>query len=94
MADENSILRRIEVADKFRAWLETPEVDTYFTTVREQIVTAMLKTKDGDDMGRYRLKVAVGVLEKFREFLAAGIADGEIAKKDLEELRSGRRPFF
>ena len=94
MADEHALLRDIEKADRFRQWLETEEVSEYFDTVRAQLIDAMLKTKDTDDLGRYRLKVAVGTLDRFKEFLASGIQNGELAKKDLEELKSGRRPFF
>ena len=94
MADEHALLRAIEKADRFRTWMETEEVSEYFDTVREQIIEAMLATKDSDDEARYRCKVAVSVLDKFRQFLTTGMQDGEIAKRDLQELKSGRRPFF
>lgn len=94
MADESAVLRRIELADKFKGWMETPEVQAYFDRAREQLVEAMLATKHSDDLGRYRLQVAVGTLDKFRGYLASAIKDGELAQKDLEDIRTGRRPFF
>ena len=54
----------------------------------------MLATKQADDIGRYRLQVAVGTLDNFKAYLASSIADGELAKKDLEHIRSGKRAFF
>ena len=94
MADENTIIRRIELGDKFKGWMETPEVEAYFARVREQLVDAMLATKQADDIGRYRLQVAVGTLDNFKAYLASSIADGELSKKDLEHIRSGKRAFF
>jgi len=94
LADEHAILRRMELADKFRDWMETPEVQAYFDGVRGQLSEAMLNTKQADDMGRYRLQVAVGVLDKFRLSLASALKDGGLARKDLEDIQSGRRPFF
>lgn len=94
MADEQGIIRRIELADKFKTWMETPEVSAYFDGVRGQIIDAMLATKQADDLGRFRLQVAVSTLDKFREYLASAIQDGKFAKKDLEDIRTGRRPFF
>lgn len=94
MADEQSIIRRIEIADKFKGWMESPEVSEYFDRAREQLIEAMLKTEQSDDMGRFRLQVAVGVLDKFRSYLASGIADGELAQRELKDLRSGKRSFF
>jgi hypothetical protein len=94
LADESEIIRRIELADKFQNWMETPEVHDYFETVRGQLIEGMLATKQADDLGRYRLQVAVGVLDRFQTYLASSMADGKLARKELEDIRSGRRPFF
>lgn len=94
MADKQSIIRRIEIADKFRGWMESPEVTEYFDRAREQLIEAMLQTKQADDLGRFRLQVAVTTLDKFRIYLASSIADGKLAQRELEELRSGKRSFF
>lgn len=94
LADEINLVERVQKADAFRRWIEDPDVAEYFTTARKQLVDAMLATKDNDDMGRYRLKTAVVVLDKFHEFIATRLADGELAKRDLEFIRKGTKSFF
>lgn len=90
----HELQRKADRANRFREFFETEGLDEYFDTARSQMIETMLKTATSDDVGRFRLQTAIKTLDGFRGFLTSIVRDGELARKELEELRSGRRSFF
>lgn len=60
-----------------------------FDNLREQYVNAALQVPADDDMGRYRLLQAAIVLDTVMGQLETAKADGQLARKELEEIRRG-----
>jgi len=60
-----------------------------FDALRAQYVDAALNTPAADDMGRYRLLQAAIVLDTVMGQLLSAKQDGEISRKQLEEIRRG-----
>lgn len=94
MSEQERLMRQRETAQRLQRLLHEAGIDAAFDDLRERYVAAMLTTTGEDDDQRRRLWQAVQVLDQVRAHLAAVLADGRLADRQLDDLAAGRRPFF
>jgi hypothetical protein len=73
---------------------QSPLFDEYFNSAKAQIVEAITNSDPKDDEARYRLTVALQVLDKMRGFVSKVAQDGEFSEKQLSELTGKKRKRF
>lgn len=82
--------------DEAARLIGSPLIEEYFKKCRAQMIEAMLDLDMKDDLGRYRLQVAINSLDNVKKFLHQSVQNGEFSAKQLQELSGGRkkRLFF
>lgn len=61
-------------------------------TWERQLTDALIDAKPGRETARLQDAIKMG--RKFRDWVKSIIQDGKLARRDVEEVKSGRRPFF
>lgn len=84
--------RRGEIAAMFAG---NELLEEYFNNAKNQLVDALINTSAGQDMERYRLQVALQVLDRMRGFMNKIVEQGEFSQKQLREIsKPNRNKFF
>ena len=81
-------------AERFKSLWENDGLKDWYETVRRQIIERLLDTTIDQDLERFRLQVSVKQLDAIKGQFMAAMDTGKLARKDLEMLASGKRPFF
>ena len=77
---------RLDRAASAKRLLDDPVLQEAFDWLEDAMVEQMLQRPSGDDVGRYRLSVGVGVVRKVRGYLRDTVATGDLAKREKPDL--------
>ena len=91
---EARVIREMDRAERVEALLEQTGAIDHLASFRAQLLEAMVGTRSDENDERYRLKIAVNVLDKVSGCIAEVLQTGELAKRQMQELRTGRKRFF
>lgn len=64
-----------------------------FAMVEAAILEAIIECKVEDDAGRYRLSEGIKATRRVRHILQAQIESGQVAASQIQELKTGKRPW-
>ncbi|TCS61700.1 hypothetical protein [Varunaivibrio sulfuroxidans] len=90
--DETRLNDAIDRADTARRIMA--DVRDYFTAIEAEYGEQLMACEPGDDLGRYRLVEAIKVVRNVAGHLKIQIEMGKLSRKELGDLKSGKRPFF
>lgn len=94
-ATEDELIETIRAADHARELLQNGVLREYRDQVREQLIEAVTNCDDRDDIGRFRLAQCLTTFDRFWSFVEDRVAEGDLASKQLNDLRrGGSRMFF
>ena len=92
---EDELIEIARAADYARDLLNNGVLREYRGEVREQLIEAITNCSDRDDIGRFRLSQCLTTFDRFWSFVEDRVAEGDLASKQLDELRrGGSRMFF
>lgn len=92
---EGELIKQAKRGDYARQILQNGVLSEYRETVRQQLVEAITECSDRDDIGRYRLAQCLTTFDRFWRFVEDRVTEGDLASKQLNELRrDGSRMFF
>jgi hypothetical protein len=83
-----------QIRDGHRADTELIMLGDAFTTLKAEYVKAWEATSLRDNDGRERLWQAVQIVGKVESHLRTIAANGRVAQKDMDRLRSGKTGIF
>jgi hypothetical protein len=86
MSDEIKLHRDALRASKAKQLMETELVKEAFKTLEDSYIAAWRYTNANDTAAREKLFLAVNVVGKVQEHLNSVIANGNLAKAELEKL--------
>lgn len=92
--DEAALIRRAVEGERVRAFLESEPVTDFMAKQEAQLVEKLTSLPLEDDAGRRNLAVAIQTMRQLRRYLMTAAQDERLAIRELERLRSGRKPFF
>lgn len=78
--------------ERMQEIVDTLGIEDVLDALREQAVDAMVEETDRDR--RDRLQVMAKTMADIKANIRAGIQNGRMSRKELEQVASGRRPFF
>lgn len=94
MRDKTAILGRLQHArdrgERFKTFLDDPDVAAFFTAYERVEIDAMLKASPTDDETRRAHALAINSMRAFRAFLSAAVVSGETAGDTLKRDTHGR----
>lgn len=88
---QDDILRRAEEAKHV---LAHPALADAFADLEQAYVEALLDCKKEDDLGRFRLSEGMKVLRLVKRQLESHIEAGELAARDIEEMRRSSKGIW
>jgi len=83
-----------QIRDGHRADQDLQLVGAAFETLKAEYVKAWEATALRDNDGRERLWQAVQIVGKVESHLRSIVANGRVAQKDVDRLRSGKTGFL
>lgn len=92
--NDNDLIDRERRGQRAKEFVNHTEMAEAFQKVRQQYMEATLQCAPTDDKGRHNLVLAAVIVDKVRDHIGRVIQDGELATKELEEIRqthNGRR---
>lgn len=91
MTDEDKLHKDAADGTRAKALLEDELLIGAFQKLEEAYVQRWRTTHLNDAQGREKLFIAINVVGKVQQHLASIVADGSVAKKQLDELAKKRR---
>lgn len=86
--------RDIARAERFKSLWENDGLKDWHEAVRGQVINRLMETTIDQDLERFRLQVTVKQLDAIRGLFMTAMDSGKLARKELEMLVSGKRPYF
>ncbi|QPF93766.1 hypothetical protein [Bradyrhizobium commune] len=86
MSDESSLERAAAKAARAEALLDDELLGEAFDTLETGYIAAWRATTVDDAAGREKLFLAINIVGKVRDHLAAVVANGKLARAELKEL--------
>lgn len=84
----------VATAEAAAQLLAHPLLKRAFEQLEEASMETFLECDKKDDIGRFRMSESIKVVRLVRRILEQTIENGQVAARDLHELKSGRKPFF
>lgn len=91
---EETLDEIIDRGERAARLLTDPLYKEAFSQVEAAAVEALIECKKEDDNGRYRLSEGVKAIRLVRRILEQSIETGHVAYREIQELKSGRKPWF
>lgn len=91
MSDSQDDLTRAEDAARL---LNEPILQEAFATLERAYVEALIECGKENDDGRYRLSEGIKTVRLVKRHLEQVLETGQVAKREIQELERGRKPFF
>lgn len=85
---------KIARAERFKTFWENDGLKDWYEVVRSQIIERLMDTTIDQDLERFRLQVTVKQLDAIKDQFLGAMDTGKLARKELEALTNGKRPFF
>lgn len=86
MSNENKLIRDASRAIRARQLLEDEMLVDAFKTLEEAYLSGWRRTTIEDVAGREKLFLAVNIVGKVRDHLAAAVTNGKLAQAELNEI--------
>ena len=86
MTDDLSLRRDMEKGARAKALLEDPVLVEAFEGFEAELMTVWAATRTADTEARERVWMAIRVLRKVKGALETMIADGTLAKREIDEI--------
>lgn len=86
MNNENKLIRDAGHGVRARQLLDDELIVEAFKTLEEAYMTGWRRTTIDDVAGREKLFLAVNIVAKVRDHLAAAVTNGKLAQAELEEI--------
>lgn len=87
----------LERATEAKRLLDNPLLKAAFKEIEDGLLAAAINfapKNDEDRIQRDRLIEAIKITRKLSDMLRSHVETGEIIKKDIREIQSGKKPFF
>lgn len=94
MKDEGTLREEAAKGERVMRFLETEGFLGTLDQIKAEFMAAWQATGNKQTEERERLWWAVKIADKFGMALTETVNDGKIARKTLEEIKTGRKPFF
>ena len=95
MTDELKLRKDLESAARAQRLLEDDTFKSAFEKLEADYIAVWRQTPARDTDARERLWQAVNILGKVRDHLGSVVANGAVAKRELDDLaHAGRRKIF
>ena len=92
--DQGEMRHDVARADRVKQFLESEGFIDDLDKLKAAYVDAWAKTNPAQTADRERLWQAVQIVDKVRNNLFAVIQKGEVSRRDLADIATGRKPFF
>ena len=92
MTNENDLIERERRGHRAKEFANNPELVKAFKAVREAYLEGTTSCDPKDDRGRHNLVLAAVIVDKVRDHIGKIIQDGELATRDLKEIRDQGKP--
>jgi hypothetical protein len=86
MSEENRLDQAVTKAVRAQELLDSKLLSDAFRTLEDSYSSAWRATVIGDVAGRENLFLAINIVGKVRDHLAAIVANGKLARAELKEL--------
>ena len=86
ISDENRLDQAVAQALRSQELLDNDLLSEAFATLEQNYVTAWRTTTIEDTSAREKLFLAINIVGKVRDHLAAAVANGKLAQAEMKEL--------
>jgi hypothetical protein len=90
--NENDLIERERRGQRAKEFVNHPEMVAAFEAVRKAYLDATTSCDPKDDRGRHNLVLAAVIVDKVRDHIGKIIQDGDLATRDLKEIRDQGKP--
>jgi hypothetical protein len=88
--NDDEIIVRAESAARL---LSDPLMKEAFDQVEAACLEALVECRKEDDAGRYRLSEGIKACRLVKRILSQQIESGQVAASQIQELKTGKRPW-
>lgn len=91
---EEDMQDQVSRAEWARQAMDNPVLKEGFKALETAVLEALIECKKEDDAGRYRLSESIKAIRQTKTLLQLTLESGQVASRELRELKAGRKPFF
>lgn len=84
--DEERLHKALSRGDRAKALLDNDLLKEAFESLEADYSAALFETKPQDQIAREKLYLAVNVVRKVRDHLSIAVANGKVAKAQIDQL--------